>query len=104
MDEFLDGTNLLTDRGVTRIDSARGKKQVWHPMFESEVFRKQIYCIEESACDIVGTFRRPHNHSAHPQSFGAPVIIRRPPQYFSGPSDSAPVELRPLVTPLLIEP
>ena len=29
------------------------------PMFEPEVFRKQIYCIEESSCDIVGTFRRP---------------------------------------------
>jgi len=25
-------------------------------MFKPEVFRKQIYCIEESACDIVGTF------------------------------------------------
>jgi len=28
------------------------------PMFES-VFSKQMYCIEESASDIVGTFRRP---------------------------------------------
>ena len=28
-------------------------------MFEPEVFREQIYCIEESTCDIVGTFRRP---------------------------------------------
>jgi len=34
--------------------------------------RKQIYCIEESACDIVWTFRRP------PQSFGVPIVIRRP--------------------------
>jgi len=30
-------------------------------MFESEVFRKQLSCIEESTCDIVGTFRRPGN-------------------------------------------
>jgi len=30
-------------------------------MFEAELFRKQIYCIEESSCDIVGTFRRPGN-------------------------------------------
>ena len=29
------------------------------PMFETEVFRKQMYCIEESTCDIVRTFRRP---------------------------------------------
>jgi len=28
-------------------------------MFETEVFRKQMYCIEESTCDIVGNFRRP---------------------------------------------
>ena len=35
------------------------------PMFEPDVFRKQIYCIEESTCDIVGTIRRP------PQVLGA---------------------------------
>jgi len=29
------------------------------PMFEPGVFRKQMHCIEESTCDIVGTFRRP---------------------------------------------
>jgi len=34
------------------------------PMFEREVFRKQMYCIEKSTCDIVGTFRRPHSDSA----------------------------------------
>jgi len=36
-------------------------------MFESEVFRKQMYCIEESACDILGNFQR------LPQSFDAPA-------------------------------
>jgi len=30
-------------------------------MFEPEVFRKQMYCIEESTCDIVETFRRTGN-------------------------------------------
>jgi len=34
------------------------------PIFEPEVFRKQMYCIEESTCDIVGTFRGPHSDSA----------------------------------------
>jgi len=29
------------------------------PIFEPEVFRKQMYCDEESDCDIVGTFWRP---------------------------------------------
>jgi len=39
--------------------STWGKKQVWqphNPILEPELFRKQIYCIEESACDVVGTF------------------------------------------------
>jgi len=31
------------------------------PIFEPEVFQKQMYCIKESTCDIVGTFRRPGN-------------------------------------------
>jgi len=38
------------------------------PIFEPEVFRKQMYCIEESTCDLVGTFQRP------------PAIIRYPPE------------------------
>jgi len=42
------------------------------PMFETVVFRKQMYCIEESACDIVGNFLCP------PQWFGAPIVICRP--------------------------
>jgi len=33
------------------------------PVVEPEVFRKQIYCIEESACDIVATFRLPGNRT-----------------------------------------
>ena len=36
------------------------------PMFEPEVFRKQMYYIEESTCGIVGTFRRLRSRSAHP--------------------------------------
>ena len=50
------------------------------PMFEPEVFRKQMYCIEERTCDTVGTFWRPS------QSFGARGIVPRCP---------------PLVTPLI---
>jgi len=30
-------------------------------MFEPEVFRKQMYSIEESTCDIIGTFWSPGN-------------------------------------------
>jgi len=56
------------------------------PMFEPDVFRKQMYCIEESICDIVGTFRR------STQSFGVPIVIRRP------------GNCAPLVTPLVSVP
>jgi len=41
------------------------------PKFEPVVFRKQMHCIEESTCDIVGTFRR------LPQAFGTLMMIRR---------------------------
>jgi len=31
------------------------------PVFEPEIFRKQMHCIGESTCNIVGTFRPPGN-------------------------------------------
>jgi len=34
------------------------------PMFEAELFPMQICWIEESTCDIVGTFRRPRSELA----------------------------------------
>jgi len=40
-------------------------------MFETEIFRNQMYCIEESACDILGSL-------GPLQSFGAPIAIRHP--------------------------
>jgi len=46
-------------------------------------------CVEESTCDIVGTFRRP------PPPFGGPAVIWRP------HSESAPGELRPPCTPVV---
>jgi len=55
------------------------------PVFDREVFRKQMVCIEESISNIVGTFRRPHSHSA------PLTVIRRPGNCAS---------LSPLVTPL----
>jgi len=58
-------------------------------MFETEVFRKQIYCVEESTCDIFGTFIRP------PQRFGAPAVIWR------NHGGSAPGKLCPRYAPVL---
>ena len=39
-------------------DEVRCKNKFGAPLVEPELFRKQIYCIEESTCEIVGTFRR----------------------------------------------
>jgi len=65
-------------RGLTRLDGAWGKTKFGPPMFEPEVFRKQMYCFAKSAYDIVVTF-------------WPPVVIRRPgivfpcpPRYTSG--------------------
>ena len=33
-------------------------------IFEPDIVRKQMYCIDKSTCDIVGAFRRPHGDSA----------------------------------------
>ena len=52
-----------------RFKSRRGKGASLAPMFEPEVFRKQMYCVETSTCDMVRTFRRP------PQSFAARRIV-----------------------------
>jgi len=60
-------------------------------MFEPEVFRKQMHCIEESTCDIVATFRRPYSHLA-------PLAMIWRPCSGSVLGNCAP--LPPLVTPL----
>jgi len=49
-------------------------------MFEPEIFRKQKYCIEESTCDIVGTFRCTRSHSAPGELLPlAPLVTPLPP-------------------------
>ena len=57
--------DFLAYRGATRLDVPGARSKFGAPMFEPEVFRKQIYCVKDSTCDIVGAFRRP-------------IVIRRP--------------------------
>ena len=53
-----------TSRGVTRLDGARGKKQVWRPHVRNWAsFWKQMHCTEESACDTAWIFRRAGNRA-----------------------------------------
>jgi len=46
------------------------------PMFEPDIFRKQMYCIEESICDIVGTLWR----DSAPGELCPPFLPRHPPR------------------------
>jgi len=55
-------------------------------MFEPEVYRKLMYCIEEITCDVFGIF-------------GAPALIQRP-HSDTGEGELCP--LAPIVTPLLV--
>ena len=61
-------------QGVTRLDGAWDKKKFGAPIFEPELFRKQMYCFEKSAYDIAVNFwlraviRRPGNCSPFPPS------------------------------------
>jgi len=41
-------------------------------MFQPEIFRKQIYSIEKSICDIVATFRCPLQSVGNPHSNSTP--------------------------------
>ena len=80
----------------------QGRNKVrWHPgqeakfgapVLETEFFRKQIYCIEESSCDIVRAFWRSS------QPFGIPAVIWRP-YSDSVPEDCAPVDPPPSLRP-----
>ena len=70
-------------RDVTRLPGAKNKFGA--SLFETKVFREQMYCMEESTCDIVETFRRP------PQWFGARGIV--PP---------FPLSLRPWLSPVVL--
>ena len=42
------------------------------PMFDFEVFRQQMYCIEDVILTLLELFDAPHSYSA------PPVVIRRP--------------------------
>ena len=77
-------TELLPARGITRsrLDGARGKKQVWRHMFEPELIRKQMYCTEVLVT-FLGLF-------GTPQSYGAFIVIWRP-----GNCGACPPSLRP---------
>jgi len=85
--------HLYVSMGVTRLDGAQGKKQFGAPIFEPEVFRKQMRSVEESAYDIVGTFGHP------PQSFGSPRSDSAPAQWF-GARGIVPSLPRPRYAPV----
>jgi len=50
-------------------------------MFESEVFREQMYCIGESTCEIDGAFRTPPSVIRHPRHCASLPSLSTPLQY-----------------------
>jgi len=54
------------------LHGTQGKSKFGTPLFKPDFIRKHIYCIEESTCDIVGTFQ------CLSQSFGTLIRIRCP--------------------------
>jgi len=48
------------------------------PAFEPDVFRKQMYCIEESTCDIVRTFWPPGNCGPPHYASGSQIVCIHP--------------------------
>jgi len=68
---------MALTRGITRLDGARGKNKFGTPMFEPEVFPKQMYCIEEVLVTLLGLF-------GASRSASAPWELCLPPRYAPG--------------------
>jgi len=66
------GRNEVRWRPGEKTNSAPPWSKFDAPIVKSEFFRRQIYCFEESTCDIVGTFR------CLQQWFSAPIVNWRP--------------------------
>ena len=49
----------LVANGHTEVKYCLGQEKFGTPMLELKVLRKQMYCIEESTCHIVGTVQPP---------------------------------------------
>jgi len=83
----------LHTRGVTRLDGARDKKQVWNPHVRNRPFGSEYIVLKKVAYSWhCWDFSAPPQPFSAPQWFGALIVTRRP-------GNRAP--LPPLVTPLL---
>ena len=76
IERYVQGRNEVTRRPGHKASLAPGARSKFGaPMLEPEAFRKEIYCIEESTCETVATFRR------HQQTFGAFRSDWAPPEW-----------------------
>ena len=77
---YTQGRNEVRWRPEQKTNSAPPWSKFGAPMIKSEFFRRQIYCIEESNCDIVGTFLfgASSSNAAPLQWFSAPIVNWRP--------------------------
>ena len=60
----------------TTLDGAWSMKQVCHPMFEPEVFRKQMYCFEKKCSWHCWNFLAPRSDSAPKYRAPLPPSLR----------------------------
>ena len=75
---FARWTRVLWGKGVTRLNSARGKKQVWRPHVRNRSFGSKYTILKKVLVTLLGLFGAPRTHSVAPQWFGAPTVTRRP--------------------------
>ena len=64
----------ITVRDITRLDGARGMKQVWRPCVRTWGL-SEANVLHWSSCDIVRTFRRPHSDLAPGEWCPLPPVI-----------------------------
>ena len=67
----------VRSRGVTRLDGARGKKQVWRRHVRNWGLSEANVLYWRQYCNIVGSVWRPRSHSA-PHSESTPGELRTP--------------------------
>jgi len=56
VDGFLDGTDLQIDRGVTRLDGARAKMQVWRPFSNLRSSGSKCTVLKNVCVTLLGFF------------------------------------------------
>ena len=83
-----DTAQTIRHKGVTTLDAALGKKQVWHPSSNLRSFGSKciaVYILKEVLVTLLALF-------------GAPAVIRRPSQHLGDVATHSPNRYAPELT------